>query len=100
MYSDEVKVNLQSETASLYFGNPERSNQDMILQIVIQEEVIAQSDLIPSGYQLQSIQLLPQATSMLQTGSYQGKFIIHYYDQKIGEHATVNTEIPITVAVK
>lgn len=99
-YSDEVTIDLRKETASLYFGNPGRSNQDMILQIVIQEEVIAQSDLIPAGYQLKTMDLRTDAASILQAGSYHGKFMIYYYDQETDELATINTEIPITVTVK
>lgn len=99
-YSDEVTIDLRSETASLYFGNPRRSNQNVILRIIIQDEVIAQSALIPSGYQLKTMALLPDAASVLQTGSYRGKFAIYYYDQESDALAALNTEIPITVTVE
>lgn len=99
-YSDEVTIDLRKETASLYFGNPARSNQNMILQIVIQGEAIAQSGLIPAGYQVKTIDLLTDVTSILQSGSYHGKFMIYYYDQETDELATINTEIPIIVTVK
>lgn len=98
-YSDKVTIDLSEEVVTLYFGNPGRSNQDMILRIVIQDEVIAQSGLIPSGYQVETIALLPDVASLLQVGKYSGKFMIFYYDQKTSELATVNTEIPITVVV-
>ena len=99
IYSDQVSVDISEETASLYFGNPGRSNQDMILRIVIQEEVIAQSGLIPAGYQVETLDLLPDAASMLQAGTYSGKFVLYYYDQENEERATVNTEIPIRIVV-
>lgn len=99
-YSDKVTIDLWKETASLYFGNPGCSNQNMILQIMIHEKAIATSALIPAGYQLKTIDLLPDAASVLQTGNYNGKFMIYYYDQESDERATVNTEIPITVTVE
>ena len=99
LYSDKVTIDLSEQVASLYFGNPSRSNQDMILRIVIQEEVIAQTELIPAGYQLKSLALLPDAASMLRVGTYSGKFVLYYYSQENNERATVNTEIPITIVV-
>lgn len=98
-YSDKVTLDLSEAVASLYFGNPGRSNQDMILRIVIQDEVIAQSGLIPSGYQVETIELLPDAVSLLQAGTYSGKFVLYYYSQETDELATINTEIPITIVV-
>ena len=99
LYSDRVTIDLSDDMASLYFGNPSRSNQDMILRIVIQEEVIAQSGLIPAGYQVETLELLPDTSSMLRAGTYSGKFVIYYYNQENDERATINTEIPITVVV-
>lgn len=98
-YSDQVTIDLSEAIAALYFGNPRRSNQDMLLRIVIQDKVIAQSGLIPAGYQIKNLALLPDTASLLQSGTYGGKFVIYYYDQETDELATVNTEIPITVAV-
>lgn len=99
-YSDQVAINLREKIASLYFGNPGRSNQDMILRIVIQDKVIAQSGIIPAGYQVKTVSLLQDAVSILKAGRYSGKFVVYYYDQKTGKLATVNTEIPITVVVE
>lgn len=98
-YSNQVAIDLSEAVASLYFGNPGRSNQDMVLRIVIRDKVIAQSGLIPAGYQVKTLALLPDAASLLQAGEYSGKFVIYYYDQETDELATVNTEIPITVVV-
>lgn len=99
LYSDKVTIDLSEDVASLYFGIPGRSNQDMILRIVIQDKVIAQSGLIPSGYQVETIELLPEAMSLLQAGKYSGKFVLYYYSQETDELATINTEIPITIVV-
>ena len=99
LYSDRVTIDLSDDMASLYFGNPSRSNQDMILRIVIQEEVIAQSGLIPAGYQVETLELLPDTSSMLRAGTYSGKFVIYYYNQENDERATINTEIPISIVV-
>lgn len=96
-YSNQVTIDLSRKTATLYFANPIRSNQDIILQIVVAGEVIAQSGLIPAGCQVTRLSLTPDVTSKIGTGAYSGKFVIYYYDQQTGNKAAVNTEIPIYI---
>lgn len=98
-YSKEVKISLSDETASLYFANPGKSNQDMVLQISIQDEVVVQSGTIKPGNQVSQLKLLNDEAGKLSPGGYDGKFIILYYDPDTGEKAVVNTEIPVTITV-
>lgn len=96
-YSREVAVSLSEKTASLLFANPPQSNQDMLLQLVIQDVVVLQTDRIPPGNQLTVLDLLPDVT--LSEGIYEGKFIVTCYQQASGEKAMVNTEIPVQITV-
>ena len=98
-YSNQVTVDLSDRAASLYFANPGKSNQDMVIQISIQDTVILQSGTLAPGHQVKLLDLLEGAEEMLQPGGYEGKFIVLYYDQESGEKAMVNTEIPITITV-
>ena len=98
-YSNEVTIDLSDKAAGLYFANPGKSNQDMVLQIVIQDTVILQSGTLSPGHQVKLLNLLEGADDMLQPGGYEGKFIVLYYDQTSGEKSMVNTEIPITINV-
>ena len=98
-YSNKVTIDLSDKAASLYFANPGKSNQDMVLQIVIQDTVILQSGTLSPGHQVKLLNLLEGAEDMLQPGGYEGKFIVLYYDQTSGEKSMVNTEIPITINV-
>ena len=45
------------------------------------------------------LDLMEGVEKKLGVGGYEGKFIVHYYDQTTGEKAMVNTEIPITINV-
>lgn len=99
-YAREVTIDLVGETASLYFANPGRSNQDIVLQIVIQDTVVVQSGTLKPGNQVSSLNLLSGAKDQLTAGVYNGKFNVLYYDPLSGEKAIVNTEIPITITVK
>ena len=99
-YSTNVEIDLASSKASLFFANPYKSTQDMLVQIVIQDTVVVQSDVLAPGNQIKSLNLLEGAGSLLSQGVYEGKFVILYYDQESGEKAMVNTEIPLQIDVK
>ena len=98
-YSNEVTIDLSDKAAAVYFANPGKSNQDMVLQIVIQDTVILQSGTLKPGNQVKLLNLLEGAEDMLQPGGYEGKFVVLYYDPISGEKSMVNTEIPITINV-
>lgn len=83
-YSNQVNIDLSDETASLLFANPGRSNQDMIIQIVVQDQVIVQSGKLTAGNQVMTLDLLEDAAQKLSPGGYEGTFLILYYSQETG----------------
>ena len=99
-YSNQVQIDLGKKVAALLFANPGKSNQDIVVQIVIKEEVILQSGTITPGHQVTILDLLPGAEKKLVPGGYDGKFVILYYNRETGEKAIVNTEIPIHITVE
>lgn len=98
-YSRDVTINLENKSATLMFANPGKSNQDIVLQIVIQDTVIVQSGLLKPGNRVTALDLFDDATKKLSNGIYDGHFNVLYYDPISGEKAIVNTEIPITITV-
>ena len=98
-YSREVSIDLSDEAATLLFANPGKSNQDMVIQIVIRDTVIVQSGTLKPGNQVTSLALLDGAAKKLSAGTYEGNFVVLYYHPESGEKAIVNTEIPITIMV-
>lgn len=98
-YSKDVSINLSDKTCSLLFGNPTRSNQDMVVQIIIQDEVIVESGRLEPGNQVTKLDLTDEAAAKLSAGGYEGKISVLYYQQDTGEKAIVNTEIPVTIEV-
>ena len=91
-YSRDVAVDLGDRRAALHFANPGKSNQDMVVQIVIRDNV-------KPGKQVDSLELLDGAEEQLTAGTYEGAFNVLYYDPESGEKAVVNTEIPIQITV-
>lgn len=98
-YFNQVNIRLAKQTAQLLFANPGRSNQDMVLQLVIQDRVILQSGRITPGNQVEKLDVAPEAAAMLMPGGYEGVFLIHFYDPASGDKAIVTTEIPVSVTV-
>lgn len=98
-YSKDVSVSLSKKSATLLFENPAKSNQDMVIQLVIDNTVILQSGKLMPGNRVTDLRLLENAEKRLSEGGYDGKFVVLYYDAESGEKAMVNTEIPVTVTV-
>ena len=96
-YTTEVRVDLSEQMVYLSFTNPQESNQDMVLQVIVKGKVIAQSKLIPPGNALSQLPLLKSAE--LSPGGYDGKFTAAYYYES-GEKAIVQTDIPLIVKVE
>ena len=63
-----------------------------------QETLVAQSQLIPAGYALDSLEL--EEPVLLTQGGYEGEFRVLSYDPDSGEKAVVNTVIPVDITVQ
>ena len=99
-YSTDVIIDLSDKKAYLYFANPGKSNQNMVLQIAISDEIIVQSGTIVPGFRVSELDLLSDSEEMLSEGGYDGKFVVLFYNPESGEKAMVNTEIPIEITVR
>ena len=98
-YSNTVKIRLGDRSAQFLFANPGRSNQDLVIQLIIQDRVIFQSGRITPGNQVANLELSAESAAMLMPGGYEGAFLIHFYDPVSSEKAIVTTEIPVSVTV-
>lgn len=99
-FRDAVTIDLSDNKMYLSFANPGRSTQDMLLQVTIQDEIIAQSGRLLPGYEVAELELLTGAGRMLQEGIYDGLFVITYYDPETNERAMVNTDSPVKITVQ
>lgn len=101
-YSNVVAVELEKKCAQLYFKNPSKSREDIMIQVIVlqddEEIVIAESELIPAGYAIYKLELKEEI--YLQKGGYNGKFKITYYNEETGAKEIVDTAIEISIDVK
>lgn len=98
-YDNKVVIDLSDETISMYFANPNKSTKDMLVQVVVQGEVLAQSDRITAGNYITLLNMLEGSVEKLSVGQYNGIFQVFYYDIETGEKSVVNTEMPILITV-
>ena len=100
-YMVDAEVDLSTGNIDFLFGNPSRSNQNIIVAISVQDNIIARSGLLLPGYQLTDISMSDEGKAKLtQPGVYEGKFVVESYDPESGEKAIINVEIPITITAK
>jgi hypothetical protein len=102
IYTSAATVDLSERKVSLLFGNPQKSNQDVVVQILVKDHIILQSGRLTPGHRVTTLDL-PEDTPLLGAGTYTEencKFVVLYYDPVTGEKAILRTEIPITVTVK
>ena len=101
IYMVDAEVDLSTKNVDLLFGNPSRSNQNIIVSISVQDNIIARSGLLVPGYQIKELTLSEEGQAKLtQPGVYEGKFVVESYNPESGEKAVINVEIPITVTAK
>ena len=98
-YAKQVNISISKKSANLLFANPTKSNQDMVLCLVINDVVVLQSGRLTPGNKVSELNLIDGIEKRLDEGGYNGKFVVFYYDRTSGEKAMINTEIPVEVTV-
>lgn len=102
-YGTAVTVDLSDETVTLYYANPQASNQNVAILIMLdgdEELVVAKSELINPGNQVTQLALDEYAKTRLQAGGYNATLVIRAYDPESGEKAMVDTKGEITLTVQ
>ena len=102
-YKKQVRVDAASKTAAIYYANPSDSGSSVILQLVLtdhtgQDVILGSSGLIQPGTKLETLTL---ENVDCPPDSYEGKFVLTFYDMASGEKAILNTVIDgLKVVVK
>lgn len=99
-YQTEATVSLSENTVSLYYANPNASNQNVAVLVMIDDLVVAKSDLIKPGHEIRELELSGYAKGSLQLGGYQAEIVVRAYNPETGEKAMVDTRGQITLTVE
>ena len=98
-YGTAVTVDLSENKVTLLYANPQASNQNVAILIMIDDLVVAKSDQITPGYGVDTLPLEEYAKERLAVGGYDGELVIRAYDPETGEKAMVDTKGEITITV-
>lgn len=99
-FSQNVIIDLSDEKVTLLFQNPGRSLCDVVLRIVVQDKLIAQSGRLVPGKQIITLDLLDGVSETLSEGGYNGYFQVYMYDPETNEKSMVNSEFPVVITVQ
>lgn len=104
VFSDEVSLNQNTGTVSVYYQNPAESDHNVVLQVIVsngdKRYLVAQSGVLEPGYMVTELAANQNMGVNLVPGGYNGVFKLLFYDMTTGERAMVDTEIPIKLAVR
>ena len=98
-YNVNATVDLSEGTVTLLYANPQASNQDVAILIMIDDLVVAKSDLISPGNGVDTLQLDEYAKDKLSVGGYDAELVIRAYDPVSGEKAMVDTKGQLSLTV-
>ncbi len=99
IFTDSATLSLDTGKIAIRFENPAKSTHDVIIQLVIQDQLVAQSGIIKAGTKLEMLTLQDGMKEKLQKGIYNAKYTFLNYNPETGAKAMVNVESPITLTV-
>lgn len=97
-FETTASASLSEKKVTLYYANPNASNQNVSILIMVGEIVVAKSDLITPGHEITELTLEDYAANMLQEGGYNAELVIRAYNED-GEKAMVDTKGELTLTV-
>ena len=98
-YRTRVTVDLSEQSVDLLYANPQISNRNVSILLMVGDLVIATSDLIAPGYGVTTLPLDDYARERLSVGGYDGELVVRAYHPETGEKASVDATGHITVTV-
>ena len=98
-FGTAVTVDLSEEKVTLLYQNPQTSNQNVAILIMIDDLVVAKSDQITPGYGVDTLPLEEYAKERLSVGGYNGELVIRAYNPETGEKAIVNAKGELNLTV-
>lgn len=99
IYKTEMTLSLDEGIIHLFYQNPSKSNESVVLQLSIQEHIIAKSGLIPPGNELNELAFSNTGTE-LQPGVYDAVLVVNFYNTETNEKAIVNSTMATKLIVE
>ena len=98
-YKTNVVVDLSENKVTLLYANPQSSNQNVAILIMVDDLVVAKSDLITPGHGVDALTLEKYAKERLMAGGYDGELVVRAYNPETNEKAMVDAKGKIEITV-
>lgn len=96
VFTKEASISLSSNTATIYYQNPSKSNHAVILELYLisdgQEYFLGRTGLIPAGGAIYRMDV-SERDAGIRAGIYTGLYRTYYYDPQTGERAAISSDI-------
>jgi len=100
-YSNIVNINLQEKIINLYLKNPNKSREQMLLEVILKDKnkeiKIAESGLIPPGYEIKKLDL---KSDQITSGKYIGYIKVYFVSEDTNEKEIIDTKINVEISVE
>jgi len=96
-----VNVSLTTGECQLNFRNPGQSNHSVVVQLHLDDTIIAESGAVPPGYILDSLRLttMPDSATLL-PGEFGATAFLVFYDINTHNRAMVESQFPVVLVVE
>lgn len=98
-FGTAATASLSEKKVSLYYANPNASNRNVAILVMVGEMVVAKSDLITPGHEVTELALEEYAAGSLTEGGYDAVLVVRAYDET-GEKAMVDTKGELILTVE
>lgn len=93
----DVSINKKTGEISFYYKNPSFSRASVVLELSLDDMIIAESGAILPGYELTRMNVIPNI--VLSNGNYGGILKVKIFDGKTGKDVGVDTNIEVNVNI-
>lgn len=96
--AQNITVHTKTENIDLFYQNPHNSQSTVILELYAEDSLIASSEEIPSGYELDKMNL--SCNLEAEEGNYEGKLKTIFVDELTHEKADIDSEVDVLISIK
>ena len=99
-YKKDAQISLSDGKISMYYANPNASNQNVVVMVMIDNVVLAKSGLITPGNMISELWLNDSVKDMLSVGGYDATLVICAYHPTTNEKAMLDTRADLKIEVR
>jgi hypothetical protein len=98
-FQKDISASLSTGNATLNFKNPGYANHDVVVQLILEDVVIAESGAVSPGFQLEHLRLDFPSGAVVPTGVYDATIAMVYYEIGTHNRSMFESNFPVVLTV-